>query len=330
MPLCSLPDYWPAVRTMFTFSLFVLGYLSIAFYSCLLTLNKMKISHLIPRNPLWRLWFRWHKHQEIKALTISSAILSPVYTVLQLRTKDTCYLSPSLVNWEACAAVLLAVYLACCWVRTQGLSCYLSKTLKLSWDYGDIISFHLAGPPPHAITRKYSLSMITAIHEQAKRLEAARLPRTLRLESWLFVRNADPSDPAVTRLRNLLTCKLIICWSKKVSKFENKIAKFILGNVLKLMHLFVLLIKWYWFRDTLNRLTAPNFRNMIPTMNGHYASKEMTLAIEELQNLDPRRMFKNLGVRQLTGFEIVGLIVSHPHIAPGFVPWTTGFEFSTQ
>lgn len=328
MDICTLPTEWPYYKVQIVIYLFFVGcaalFLTIAFIR-----KYMKEEPLIFQGGrFWRSVIRLHKTQFAKTLTFSLAALPILIIFKQLLEQDSCDFWYTVITPSEACACFLALYILWSLCGEQGLASCLSPNLKLSWDRGDIMSLHLGGKPEE-IVALLNNDFPSQIDQIAKRLEEMGLPKTLRLESWLFFRPGDEvMEAELKALREAINFPKITGY---ITKFSSMPDGFLNKWKRRSAHcaLFLLLacrankILWH-----LNRLDTPKKLSKDGDSTDVGATGSIQLLIKRLRQLDPSRKFINLPFRRMRVFEVINLICHYPFLASTFYPWSTGFQLS--
>lgn len=328
MDLCTLPTEWPYYKVQIVIFLFFVGCVALYFTIAFIRKYKKEDALIFQDGRFWRTVIRIHKTQFAKTLTFSAAALPILMIVKQLSEPDACEFWYTIIYPSEACACFLAFYILWSLCGEQGLPSCLSRNLKISWDRGDIMSLHLGGKPEE-IVALLNDDFQSQIDQIARRLEEKRLPKTLRLESWLFFRPGDEvMEAELVALRKAIDFPKITAYIIKVS---SRPGGFLNTWKRRLAHcaIFFLLVwranKILWH---LNRLDTPKKISKDGDSADVGATGSIQLLIKKLRQLDPARSFINLPFRRMRVFEVINLICHYPFLASTFYPWSTGFQLS--
>jgi len=328
MNLCSLPTHWPYYKVQILIFLFLIGCVALLVSIAFARRYNRAPALLFQTGKFWRNFIRLHQTQFIKALTLSAAALPILMIPLQLLDSNRCYLWYTLIDeGQTCAAFLL-IYLTLLICSNQGLPSFLGPNLRITWDRGDIMSLHLTGKPEE-IVKLLDDNFPSQLDEIAKKLDSEGLPKTLRLESWLFFRpRENVNEKELVELRKLITCpNLTRRFAALAEKPANRVAnikRFLIRGAL----FFTLLSRANAIFKGLNRLDAPKRSNSEGEFEELTTTRSIQYVIKKLKQLDTGRHFINLPFRRMSVFEVIALITLYPTLASSLYPWCTGFQLS--
>lgn len=328
MDLCSIPSYWPLTRSLLALIFMTIGAVLLLIWMTYISQYVGKKPIILRPGTLLRSFIKINHQRWAMAIIFCLIAVGFAFIKTQITSYDPCFVLPDTFDPSLFFPWFLALYILAGVMHSQGLGCHVEENIKVSWDRGDILSLHLAGRP-HDVLKVLRGDMAEKVHYYAKQFEAAALPSTVRLESWLFVRHVSAqSKSELQTLYALLDFPKLTNVIEKTKAKPRRFWRVLFMRLLRLALLTRLVVRLGRIDKTLLIMTMPEFPKVTCTACGAPTTSTISKAIERLQLLDPSRRFGVLPIRKFTAWEVIHLVTNYPALSSQLVPWTTGFQFT--
>ena len=328
MDLCSLPNFWPFTRSLLAllFMLIGAGLLIVWILFIIQYTSKQKI--MLRQNSLLRYFIKINRQRWAMALIFCLILVGADFFKTQLTTGNPCFVFPSTFDPSTFLPWFVALYLLVGVMHSQGLGCHVAENIKVSWDRGNILSLHLSGRP-NEVLEVLKGDIIEKVDTFAKQFEAACLPSTVRVESWLFLRHAGKHlKKDLHTLHELTNFPALTDRIAALKAQPKRFWRVLAVLIFRIALLMSLVARFGRINNILLIMTMPEFAKVTCTACGAPTTPDIAKAIESLQLLDSSRRFGVLPIRKFTTWEVIHLIANYPTLGNHFVPWTTGFQFT--
>jgi len=328
MEICSLPSFLPFFKSILAIAAMVTAIIFLTVWIKYGRRYATREPMILKQGSIWRSFIRLNQHKWVMTSSFAIIAFGCALITNQISKSDPCFISPYSFDAVEFIAVFLTTYILVGMKQSQGIGCYLDDDVKVTWDHGDVLSLHLAGKP-RQVLRTLKSDMIERIDQYARTFEAAGLPSTIRLESWLFLRlNNTATSAELTELHHLISfpnlAGQLVRLEDQSKGFWNKICH----TFVKYRIMIKLFIRAKKISRALYKMTMPELDKLSHSLSEAPTTRTISKVLKELKALDPDRSVNLLPIRKLTTWETINLVASYPTIGSRLFPWTTGFQIT--